>query len=139
MKMILLAAGAAAIALSAGPTLAAHKGKMASIGEPKQPIAYSQLNAYLKASPKQRMSKDWSTPSGAMATAGADTAANASATTTASPSLPGDTSATTSSSATSTTAAPLPTTPPVETPSAGAAAPSPTTAPGAAPATTPPK
>src|SRR5471032_1426479 len=78
VKTLLLAAGAAAIALSAGQTLA-H-------GTPKQPIVYSQLGAYMKASPKQRAAKDWSAgqvaamPSAGAApviTAGADTGTSA--------------------------------------------------------------
>ena len=80
MKTILLAAGAVAIAFTASQALTAPAPAM-----PKQPIAYSQLNAYLKASPKQRSTKDWSVaaPTGA--------SINTSATATATPSLPGDT------------------------------------------------
>lgn len=44
MKTILLAAGAAALALSAGAASAAAKGSSTMAG-PKQPIPYSQLNA----------------------------------------------------------------------------------------------
>jgi len=155
MKTILLAAGAAALALSAGPTFAAahHKHMAMAVAGPKQPIPYSELNAYLKASPRQRMAKNWwsGENSGALATAGADTAsANASATTSASPSLPGDTatsatsatapSTSSSTGATSSSGAPMPSTPPVSTPSTGAANPSPTTTPGSSSTeTTPPK
>jgi hypothetical protein len=140
MKTILLAAGAAALVLSAGPTLAAAK-HSATMAGPKQPIPYSELAAYLKASPKQRMSKDWwsgqtSVASNAapVSTAGADTgaAANTSSTSTPSPSLPGDTP---SASTTAPSAAPaLPATPPVNTPSTTEVNPPASTAP-----TTPPK
>jgi hypothetical protein len=139
MKTILLAAGAAAIVFSAGPTLAAAK-HGAAVAGPKQPIPYSQLSAYLKASPKQRMSKDWwsgqtSVASNAapISTAGADTgaAANTSTTSTPSPSLPGDTAP---------SAAPaLPATPPVNTPSSTEVNPPASATPGAPPASTPPK
>jgi len=80
MKTLVLAAGAAALALSAGPALAAKSpAKGATAMGPSQPIPYSQLDSYLKASPKQRASKDWWT--GASTGTGTDTAA-----TTASPS-----------------------------------------------------
>jgi hypothetical protein len=143
MKTILLAAGAAALVLSAGPTLAAAK-HSATVAGPKQPIPYSELAAYLKASPKQRMSKDWwsgqtsvasnAAPSSAapVSTAGADTgaAANTSATSTPSPSLPGDTP-------NASTAAPA--TPPVNTPSTTEVNPPASATPGAPASTTPPK
>jgi hypothetical protein len=145
MKTILLAAGAAALVLSAGPTLAAAK-HAATVAGPKQPIPYSQLTAYLKASPKQRMSKDWwsgqtsvAANAAPVATAGADTGAtaNTSATATPSPSLPGDTP---SASTTAPSAAPsLPATPPVDNPPSTAVNPPATTTPGAPPAATPPK
>ncbi|MBW8816375.1 MAG: hypothetical protein JF588_23390 [Caulobacterales bacterium] len=60
MKTAILAASVLALALSAGPTLAAKKHAMGgAAAEPKQPIPYSELNAYLKASPKQRATRDW--------------------------------------------------------------------------------
>jgi hypothetical protein len=145
MKTILLAAGAAALVLSAGPTLAAAKHAATAAG-PKQPIPYSQLSAYMKASPKQRMSKDWwsgqtSVAANAAPTAGADTSATAS---TPSPSLPGDTASapTTAPSASppAPSAAPsLPATPPVDNPPSTAVNPPATATPGAPPAATPPK
>jgi hypothetical protein len=146
MKTILLAAGAAALVLSAGPTLAAAKHAATAAG-PKQPIPYSQLSAYMKASPKQRMSKDWWSGQTSVAanaapvpTAGADTgaAASTSATTaTPSPSLPGDTP---SAPAPAPSAAPsLPATPPVDNPPSTAVNPPATATPGAPPAATPPK
>ncbi len=68
MKTMLLIAGAAAVGLTAGGSQAAshhrhHHAGMASAGayaEPAQPIAYNQLSAYLKASPRERASNDWS-------------------------------------------------------------------------------
>jgi hypothetical protein len=78
MKTILFAAGAVAIAFTASQALATPAG-------PKQPIPYSQLNAYLKASPKLRATKDWS------ATAPTGASVNTNATAAVSPSLPGDT------------------------------------------------
>jgi len=138
MKTILLAAGAAAVALSAGPTLAAAK--HAAIAGPKQPIPYSQLSAYLKASPKQRMSKDWWSGQTSVA-ANADTGATAntsSTTSTPSSSLPGDTTSSASTTAPS-TAPSLPATPPVDNPPSTAVNPPATATPGAPPATTPPK
>jgi hypothetical protein len=140
MKTILLAAGAAALVLSAGPTLAAAK-HAAAVAGPKQPIPYAQLSTYLKASPKQRMSKDWwsgqtsvAANAAPVSTAGADTGAtaNASATATPSPSLPGDTP----SAAPAPSAAP----PPADNPPSSAVNPPATaTPPGAPPTATPPK
>ena len=148
VKTILLAAGAAAIALSAGHVLAQ--------GTPKQPIPYSQLNAYLKGSPKQRAAKDWSagqasasaSATAPLSTAGADTGAGANTSATApaapSPSLPNDTggpatSATPPSLGGDTKGASLPSTPPIDAPAPGAVNPSPTATPGAPPSSTPPK
>ena len=82
MKTILLAAGAATVALSAGSALATPKTTTAA--GPAQPIPYSQLNAYLKASPKQRASQDW------WSTASTGASTNTS-TTAATPSLSSDT------------------------------------------------
>lgn len=53
-----LAAIAAVSMLVAGGSAFAAQKSATTIG-PKQPIPYSQLNAYLKASPKARVSKDW--------------------------------------------------------------------------------
>ena len=58
MHKILLAAGAAALALTATQSFAAQHNGGPTIAGPAQPIPYSQLNAYLKASPKQRASRD---------------------------------------------------------------------------------
>jgi len=82
MSKILLAAGAAAMALSAGSSLAASKHKSdksahAVVSGPAQPIPYAQLDAYLKASPQERASRDWS---GSATAATTGSTANASAT-----------------------------------------------------------
>jgi hypothetical protein len=80
MKTILLAAGAVAVALTAGSALAAPRKTSAAAMGPSQPIPYSQLNAYAKASPKQRASRDWSAgATGATTGAAADTAASSTA------------------------------------------------------------
>lgn len=157
MKTILLAAGAAAMALSAGAASAAAKHSKTAMG-PKQPIPYSQLNAYLKASPKQRASKDWWAGEVAATTgSNANTAATVSSDVSSAPAATPDATAGaagTSSPATSatppslggeaassgTTATPsTPATPPVNTPDEGQVNPPAGTTPGAAPSTTPPK
>ena len=96
MKTLLLAAGAAALVLSAGATLAAPaKNSGSTAAGPKQPIPYAELGAYMKASPKMRASKDWWSGQGAESTSSAG--ANVSATTSnASPTAaqPSDTSTT---------------------------------------------
>lgn len=51
-------AAAAAVALLAGAPALAAQTAPAQAG-PKQPVPYSQLDAYAKASPKVRASKDW--------------------------------------------------------------------------------
>jgi hypothetical protein len=140
MKTILLAAGAAAIALSAGAAFAAP-----TVASPKQPIPYSQLDAYMKASPKARASKDWW--SGQTASAATDASANTSAVTSAGSDVRSTPDATpgTSSPATSVnppslggetgaaaTPGAAPSTPSTDTPAPGAVNPSP-------PSSTPPK
>ncbi len=144
MKTILLAAGAAAIALSAGLFSASLASAAPTVAGPKQPIPYAQLSAYMKASPKTRAHKDWcSGQSG-----GAETGASANTSATA-PSLPADTAGA-SSSATSASppslggetkeAAPqLASPPPVNAPAPGAVNPPATATPGATDTTAPPK
>jgi hypothetical protein len=114
MKTMLLIAGAAAVGLTAGASQAAthhvrHHHRVASAGayaEPKQPIAYNQLSAYLKASPRERASNDWS--GGQMAaTTGANV--NTSATTAAPPAA--DTTQGSTTQPPSPEAAPAPTPP----------------------------
>lgn len=78
MKLQVLLAGATALALSAtvaSTSSAATGGKFA---EPSQPVAYSKLNSYLKATPRQRTRKSWGLD---QASASTGTATNASATT----------------------------------------------------------
>ena len=60
MMIRTLAVGVALAALVSGAASAAPQGKAsAAAASPSQPIPYAQLDAYLKASPKQRASKDW--------------------------------------------------------------------------------
>ncbi len=55
-----LLAGAALAMIVSGAAVANPKIKAsAAVAAPKQPIPYSQLDAYTKASPKQRATKDW--------------------------------------------------------------------------------
>ena len=62
-----LIVGVAVAGLAAGSAEAAktrHHARAESAGayaEPAQPVAYANLNTYLKASPRQRTSRDWST------------------------------------------------------------------------------
>lgn len=58
MKILLLAASAA-MALTAVAEARPAK-RSAPVAGPPQPIPYSQLDAYLKASPRQRASRNWS-------------------------------------------------------------------------------
>jgi hypothetical protein len=68
-----LAAGAAlSMLVVGGSALAQTSARTSATIGPAQPIPYSQLNAYLKASPKVRASKDWSS-AGASASTGAST------------------------------------------------------------------
>jgi molybdate transport system ATP-binding protein len=80
MKLYVLAASAAALALTAGAAAAATSTGSGKYAEPKQPIAYSKLDAYLKATPRQRAKGDWSLDQTAANNAATGTAANASAT-----------------------------------------------------------
>lgn len=62
MMIRTLAAGVALAALLSGAASAAPQGKAkasAAAASPSQPIPYAQLDAYLKASPKTRATKDW--------------------------------------------------------------------------------
>ena len=61
MRLTILAAGVALAALTAasGATAGQTARSSGAVAGPAQPIPYSQLNTYLKASPKQRTSKDW--------------------------------------------------------------------------------
>lgn len=59
MTIRTLAAGAALAMLVSGAAYAAPQAKASTAAAPKQPIPYSQLDAYMKASPKTRATKDW--------------------------------------------------------------------------------
>jgi molybdate transport system ATP-binding protein len=87
MMIRTLAAGAAlAMLVAGGASAGTHKGSTASTS-PKQPIPYAQLDAYLKASPKERASKDWWSGSASTGMS-ADTSATTSATTTTTTTTP---------------------------------------------------
>jgi hypothetical protein len=79
-------AGAAVFALAAGAAQAAthHQrtsGKTAGVySEPSQPVAYSKLDSYLKASSHARTRQSWGLDNTGMAAGAAGSAANASAT-----------------------------------------------------------
>ena len=77
MKMQVLA-GAAVLALIATADASAATKKAGSYAAPSQPIAYSKLDSYLKASPSQRAKRDWS---GGSAASASNAGANVSATT----------------------------------------------------------
>jgi hypothetical protein len=79
MKFHLLLAGAAALAFCAGAASAATSSTGGKFAAPSQPIAYSKLDAYLKATPRQRAKGDWTNDQTAAA-AQTGTPANASAT-----------------------------------------------------------
>jgi hypothetical protein len=140
MMIRTLAVGVALAALVSGAASAAPQAKAsAAMAGPSQPIPYAQLDAYLKASPKQRASKDWWSGS-ASTGASTDTSATAPAT---------DTSASTSTSTTTDTSVnpsastsmpsdsstSMPSTPPTmpdsATPAPGSNLPGSTTTPGA--------
>jgi hypothetical protein len=78
MKFPILMAGAAAIALCAGAASAATHKSANTFAAPSQPIAYAKLDAYLKATPRQRAQGDWANDQTAAA-AQTGTPANASA------------------------------------------------------------
>ena len=67
MKTIVIAAGAAAMLLTAGAAdakatrHAKHHASRAAAAPPSpaQPIPYAELDNYLNASPKERASRDW--------------------------------------------------------------------------------
>jgi molybdate transport system ATP-binding protein len=87
MMIKTLAAGVALAVLVSGAASAAPQSKtaMTPAASPSQPIPYSQLDAYMKASPKTRASKDWWSGSAATG-ASTDTSATL-------PPAPADTSA----------------------------------------------
>jgi len=124
MKTFLLIAGVASLTFAAGQVLAQR-----APASPRSPIPYSELNAYLKATPKQRATKDW------WSSAQTGVSSDVSARTAVTPNLPGDTTVTpppaTGDAKGSTTVNPLPGDAPSAPPTAAA--------PGSPPATAPPK
>jgi hypothetical protein len=84
MTKTLAAAAALSLLVAGSEALAAQKKMSAPVAGPKQPLPYSQLDAYTKASAKTRASKDWwaGSASTGQATTGmsTDTAATAPAT-----------------------------------------------------------
>ena len=126
MMIRTLAVGVALAALVSGAASAAPQGKAkasAAVAGPSQPIPYAQLDAYLKASPKARASKDWWSGSASTGMS-ADTSATAPATSTTTTSTTTDTSvnpsASTSMPSDSSTSMPAtpPTAPDATTPAA---------------------
>ncbi len=126
MKLQTALAGAALVALiAAGGAIAAPKHSSAgAYAPPDQPIAYSKLGAYLKASPAKRAKGDWATPA-------ADTGAGVNTSATLPPSTPSDaTPAAPAADAPPTAGAAMPATPDTPaTPAPPATAPSGDTAP----------
>jgi len=88
MKLRSLVTGAAVLALCAGAASAAthnprhHSNRLArsqAMNEPTQPIAYSKLDAYLKASPAEKKNGSWGLDTSTASTAATGPGANASA------------------------------------------------------------
>jgi molybdate transport system ATP-binding protein len=106
-----LAAGAAlSMLVVGGSALAQTSARTSATTGPKEPIPYSQLNAYLKASPKARASKDWWSADASAATgASTDTSATAPMT---SGTMSGDAKASTSTDTSVNPPNAMPTTPP---------------------------
>ena len=131
MMIRTLAAGVALAVFMSGAASAAPRAKPAAA--PKQPIPYSQLDAYLKASPKTRATTDWwsgSASTGASTDTSATMPAADTTTTTTTTSTTTDTSV--NPPAASTT---MPATPPVlpegSNPAPGSNLPGSATTPGA--------
>src|ERR1700727_1160865 len=83
MKLQILA-GAAVLALIATADASAATKNAGAYAAPSQPVAYSKLDAYLKASPSKRSKQDWSLASAQTAPIGG--AAHTAATTGMAPS-----------------------------------------------------
>ena len=79
---ILLAGIAVAAMTGVAAQAASTQQSGGAYGEPSQPVPYSSLKAYMKASPSQRAKRDWSAGAAASAT---NASANASATVPAGP------------------------------------------------------
>lgn len=128
MMIRTLAAGVALAALVSGAASAAPQAKAkasATVAGPAQPIPYGQLDTYLKASAKQRASKDWWSGSASTGMS-ADTSATAPA---------ASTSTTTTTDTAVNPPASMPSTPPAlpesSSPAPGSNLPGSTTTPGA--------
>ena len=107
-----LAAGAAlSMLVVGGSALAQTSARTSATVGPAQPIPYSQLKAYSKASPKVRASKDWwSADASAQTGASVDTSATAPMT---SGTMSGDAKASTSTDTSVNPPNAMPTTPPI--------------------------
>jgi hypothetical protein len=82
----LAAIAALSMLVGGGSALAAQPKSSTAVAGPKQPIPYSQLDTYLKASPKAQASKDWWAGSASTGMA-ADTSATAPAAPMSSPGM----------------------------------------------------
>jgi hypothetical protein len=124
LKKIFLA-GAALAMVASGAAIAGPKGKATTTGaSPKQPIPYTQLDAYTKATPKQRAAKDWSAGEAATGASTDTSATLPPASTTGS--MSGDAAASTAVNPPSNDPPPaMPTTPPTNTPPDDMMAPNP--------------
>jgi molybdate transport system ATP-binding protein len=138
MMIRTLAAGVALAVLVSGAASAAPQAKGSpAAADPKQPIPYSQLDAYLKASPKQRASKDWwsGSASTGMSTDTSATAPAASTTTTTTTTTDSSVNPPASTSMPSDSSTSMPSTPPTlpdaSSPAPGSNLPGSTTTPGA--------
>ncbi len=118
--LALVASGAVCGAAVANPKVKAS----AAVASPKQPIPYGQLEAYSKASPKQRATKDWWAGE-AMVGTSADTSATLPPAS-MNGSMSGDAAASTAVNPPTTDAPPsMPVTPPTNTPPDDMMAPNP--------------
>jgi hypothetical protein len=131
-KLLVASVAIAALAFGAANARTHHRhmagAKASTYAAPAQPIAYSQLGAYLKASPRQRASMDF-TSGGASTGAAANTAATPPATT--------DTTAAPAAPAAPAAEAPPAATPPAATPPADTTAPATPATPATPPANPP--
>jgi hypothetical protein len=106
-----LAAGAAlSMLVVGGSALAQTSARTSAAIGPAQPIPYSQLKAYSKASPKVRASKDWSAAASASTGMSTDTSATAPM---ASGTMSGDAKASTSTDTSVNPPNAMPMTPPI--------------------------
>ena len=133
-----LAAGVALSVLVSGAAMAAPQSKGSAADGPKQPIPYSQLDAYMKASAKERASKDWwsgSASTGMSTDTSATAPAAPSSTTTATPPADASVNPPASTSMPSDSSTSMPSTPPTmpdsSSPAPGSNLPGSTTTPGA--------